>query len=673
MSKTNNVVYFSVVMLLVALVASTAFLIPTSNRSQDDYTEAIVQARIAIWKDINTGGASSGAIAIMDGGRIVYSEGFGMANRENSTPVNSNTVYNIGSISKAFCAVAVMKLADDGKIKLDDPVVKYLPEFTMADPRYQNIMVRMLLNHQSGLPGTVSANADCYQYNPNFYQEALAAFANAHLRSNPGEFAPYTNDGFTLAEMLVAKVSGQNYSEYLRQEIYQPLGLSHTGVSGDLEGKVRAEFYRLDNGQSTPAEVLSVLGAGGLSSTAVDLVRFADSFSVGGKQILSQSSIDEMTKAQPSAFAAEAMREAGINPEMSFGLGLDLVDVPYYSSRGVHVIGKGGDTSDYHSMLLSAPDQRISVAVTETGHECNAAKIAIKTLNTVLQLKGVIQKDTVPEVTPPPSTEPIPASYSAFEGYYAGRYKVSFDFQSNACVVTILGNDGSSSDLLLSYRDGNFYLGDGSELCFITVNGHNYLLIKIWENMVYMGFMEQVPAVANPQSLAIDVNGVVWLRRNVAPYEGLTGPSHVSVSGVISDLPGYVMFSGLKQVESPTYAGMPAQSVRDQTELNLINRDGEVWAQVYDALYCQSTLAAPISKGSSAVAIGADGYSQWGVLVEDSVLSFQKPAGDHVWVFSAAGGLIYDSATSSSAVYAPAGSYVEFAGYNGDVLGVTAK
>lgn len=673
MSKTNYVLYISVIVLLIAIVATTAFITPNNHSSNDDYSEAIAQARISLWKDINSGGSSSGAIAIMDGGRIVYSEGFGMANRENSTPVNSNTIYNIGSISKTFCAVAVMKLVDDGKIKLDDPVVKYLPEFRMADPRYQNITVRMLLNHQSGLPGTVAANADCYQYNPTFYQEVLAALADAHLRANPGEYAPYTNDGFTLAEMLVAKVSGQNYSEYLRQEIYQPLGLTHTSTSGDIEDRVFAQYYRLDNGQSTPHEVLSVLGAGGLSSTAVDLARFIDSLSAGGKHILAQSSIDEMTRAQPSAFATEAMHEVGINPEMSFGLGLDLVDVPYYISRGVKVIGKGGDTSDYHSMLVSAPDQRISVAVTETGHECSAAKIAIETLNSVLQQKGVIQKDAAPEVTSPVTQQQIPASYSAFEGYYAPRYKVSLDYQSSACVVTILGNDGSTSNLLLSYRDGKFYLGDGSELCFIAVNGHNFLLIKIWENMVYMGFMEQLPPVDNPQSLGTDVNGVVWLRRNVAPYEGLTGPTHVSVSSVISDLPGYVMFSGLKQVESQTYAGMPAKSVRDQTELNLVNKDGQVWAQVYDALYSPSSLATSVSKGASTVAIGADGYSQWSVLNQDSVLSFQKPAGDHVWVFSAAGSLVYDSATSSGEVYAPAGSYIEFAGNPGDALTVIAK
>jgi hypothetical protein len=226
---------------------------------------------------------------------------------------------------------------------------------------------------------------------------------------------------------------------------------------------------------------------------------------------------------------------------------------------------------------------------------------------------------------------------------------------------------------LLSYRDGNFYLGDGSELCFITVNTHNYLLIKIWDNIVYMGFAEQVPTIDNPQSLGVDVNGAVWLRRNVAPYEGLTGPAHIFVSSVISDLPGYVMFSGLKQVESSTYAGMPAKSMRDQTELNLLNKDGQIWAQVYDALYCQSSLAASVNKGSRTVTIGADGYSQWGILTQDSVLSFQMPSGDYVWVFSATGSPMYDSATSSGAVYAPAGCYVEFGGYTGDVLTVTAK
>ena len=93
-------------------------------------------------------------MAIMDQGQLVYTEGFGMADRTRSVPVDADTIFNIGSISKLFCATAVMLLVDDGLMELDNPVVEYLPEFTMADDRYRDITVRMLLDHSSGFPGS---------------------------------------------------------------------------------------------------------------------------------------------------------------------------------------------------------------------------------------------------------------------------------------------------------------------------------------------------------------------------------------------------------------------------------------------------------------------------------------------------------------------------------------
>jgi Beta-lactamase class C and other penicillin binding proteins len=233
MSKTNNAIYISIVVLLVAIVASTAFLIPQSNVNQDQngYTQIIEKARLEIWQDISTGKASSASIAVMDGGRIVYSEAFAMANRQESIPATTRTLYNMGSISKTFAATAIMLLVDDGKIDLDGNVTQYLPEFKMADSRYTDITVRMLLDHTSGLPGTGSANNVGYETNPAVYQDLLNSLSAAHLKAAPGETAPYANDGFTLAEMIVARVSGQSYIDFLSNRIFTPLNLQNTGLS----------------------------------------------------------------------------------------------------------------------------------------------------------------------------------------------------------------------------------------------------------------------------------------------------------------------------------------------------------------------------------------------------------------------------------------------------------
>jgi CubicO group peptidase (beta-lactamase class C family) len=674
-SKLRKLLLISIVLALTFSVASAAFLtFKNAPLSQDNYAEAIVQARTEIWQDINSGKASSATIAILDNGQIVYSEGFGMADRAESIPVDTKTMFNIGSVSKTFCTAAVMLLVDDGKVNLDDPVIKYLPEFTMADARYKDITVRMLLNHVSGLPGTKAANDVGYDYNPAFYKDVFTSLSQSHLKAAPGEMAPYTNDGFSLAEMLVVRVSGESYADFLSQKIFNPLSLDHTGVSvGEQSGKTIAAFYQPESGKKVPAEVLSVLGAGGLASTAEDLVRFADSFAQNGKHILSSSSIAEMTKAQPSAFALQAEKQIGINPELAYGLGLDMVGIPYYQEKGIYVIEKGGDTDDYHSMLVSAPQQRLSVAIIEAGHGSSVSTIIFDIFNTALQEKGLMQKEDAP-VSMPPTTENIPAKYASFAGYYAPNYKVSFDFEANNCVLGVLASGTVARTVSLSYYDNCFHTPDGGKYYFVSVGGQDYFVTSAYNNMAYDVMGQKLPALSNPLSLRIDINGTQWLRRNVQPFEALSyAVSHIAVSGTIDGLPGYMDFGGFKEVKSPDYAGMPSGAIRDETELNLFDKEGQVWAQVYDCLYSPASVATTLKNGTNTALISSSGYNEWFKVTEDTILSFQKQVQDRVIVFSQTGAPVYDSIMDNGAVFVAQGSFVELAGASGDVFTVTTK
>lgn len=323
----------------------------TGMRAQANYEKAIAIARDEIWQDITSGKAGSGSIAIMEGGKIIYAEGFGMADREKSIPVDPNTLFNIGSVSKAFAATAIMMLVDQGKIKLDDSAVKYLPEFILDDPRYKDITVRMLLNHTSGIPGSTFANNFGCAYNTEILQETLDNLSHSHLKYTPGAIPIYCNDGFTLVEMIIESVSGQKYIDFLSQNIFQPLSLTSSGLSvGQRPGKTAAVYYKTDTGKKEPLQVVSLLGAGGLGSTPSDLCRFADTFSGRGTQILSKTALDEITKEQPSGLAGKLR-----NPEASFGLGWDTTYVPQYQSQGIKVMSKSGGTVDYTTWLLTAP------------------------------------------------------------------------------------------------------------------------------------------------------------------------------------------------------------------------------------------------------------------------------------------------------------------------------
>ena len=656
---------------LILLLVLTTAACQGNSPGGATYKKAIEVARTEIWGNINAGKASSGSVAILDNGKIVYSEGFGMANRETSTPVDAKTLFNMGSTSKTFCTAAVMKLVDDGKVKLDSPVVQYLPEFKMADPRYKDITVRMLLNHSSGLPGTTTANDVGYQVNPSFYEQLLANLAHSHLKAAPGFAAPYSNDGFSVAEMLVARVSGQKYIDYLTGKILKPLGLSSTGVSiGARPDAGIAAFYLPDTGKKVPPEALAVLGAGGLSSTAEELVLFGDSFSTGGRKVLSKSSIEEMTKAQPSEWARASVKQTGINPEDAWGLGLDVVDVPAYQKQGIKVIGKGGDTDVYHSQLLSVPDKRISVAVIEAGQGSTPGAIAYDILDSVLEAKGLMKKAATP-VSAPLAPQTIPAQYRSFEGYY--------DMGSSLATLSVnLGNNtvtfatlGAAKPSLLIYHDGSFYTSSGSRFSLISVDGQT--VIVQFDHELGGVAAQKIPTASAPQALRVDINGSTWLRRNVRPYESISlASTHIVTSSTDPGLPGYVIMTGSKLVGSPVFAGMTSSCLRDLTELDLLDRSGQNWAQLSEMLYSPVEVAASLGNETKSVSIGKDGYNEWFKTTGDLVLKFDKPSKDRAIVYGPAGSPTYDSVVDSGEVFVPAGSFVELSGSPNDVLKVTA-
>jgi CubicO group peptidase (beta-lactamase class C family) len=636
------------------------------------YEKAIAVARSGMWQEITSSKAGSGSIAIMDGGKIVYAEGFGMADREKSIPINPDTLFNIGSVSKVFAAVAIMLLVDQGKVRLDDTVIKYLPDFTMADTGYKGITVRMLLNHTSGIPGTSVANCFYgYIYNSEIFQHTLATLSRSHLKYRPGAIRTYCNDGFTLAEMIVERVSGQKYIGFLAQNIFQPLSLEHSGLSvGQRPDEIAASYYQTDTGKKEPLQLLSVLGAGGLGSTPSDLCRFADTFSGSGTQILSEAALDEITREQPSELAGKLR-----NPEYSFGLGWDMTYRPLCQSQGIKVMSKSGGVFEYTTLLITSPSHRLSVAVTETGNSRSVFRICENVFQAVMVQKGLI-KAAGHAVSFPPEQHNIPRELKMFEGYYIGErgmlFKIAFELQK-ATVTGYHSSTGKENSIVsLFYNSGYFNDDQGIRSYFSTVSGAIYHIISTSFGMDLIN-LQKLDEVQNPQHLKIDMNGKQWLRRNVKAFEGKTlSSSHVITSGLIDDLPGYVNFLGIKVIQSPEYAGMPGV-VRDQVDLTLIDNNGQTWARNPEMVYSPSSIAKELGSGDNSATLGNSGYNEWLIAGQDAILTITIPDGGRVIVFSPAGSNIYDSAIDSGSVFIKQGSYVEMAGQPGNIFKVTAQ
>ena len=193
--------------LLVAGVSLTALALASGAGAQvsprPEYRNAVTSARETSWKAINSGQGSGISVAIMERGEFVYSEGLGVAERGQSRAVDRSTRFNIGSVSKMFAAVAIMLLVDEGKVELDVPVVRYIPDFTMKDARHRDITVRMLLNHSSGLPGSTAFFG--FEPDASMHRLLLETLKDSRLKHDPGAMSIYCNDGFTLAEIVVRR------------------------------------------------------------------------------------------------------------------------------------------------------------------------------------------------------------------------------------------------------------------------------------------------------------------------------------------------------------------------------------------------------------------------------------------------------------------------------------
>ena len=231
---------------VLASTLALTMVLPTGGLASSSGKTPIVVSQEVASKELEKIAAESAALltnsyettsvqyALIDNGKLILSGQTGKNDIEGKQPLTKDTLYGIGSTSKVYTAAAVMKLVDEGKIDLDVPVVRYIPEFKMKDKRYKRITPRMLLNHSSGIQGTTYNNSSLFKDNDTYNHDILLReLANQRLKADPGAFSVYCNDGFTLAEILVERVSGMSFTEFLHQKFTKPLKLEHTQTPQD--------------------------------------------------------------------------------------------------------------------------------------------------------------------------------------------------------------------------------------------------------------------------------------------------------------------------------------------------------------------------------------------------------------------------------------------------------
>lgn len=654
------------------LLLSTGELQAADTSARPDYKNTISVARETIWKAITSGKGSGATIAVMDQGEIVYSEGIGTADRSQNRPVDQNTRFNIGSTSKMFAAVAILLLVDEGKVSLDESVTKYIPEFTMKDERYKKITVRMLFNHSSGLPGS----SFFFTYKPaaNTHTLLLDTLKDARLKHDPGARSIYCNDGFTLAEIIVERVSGKKFIPFLTERVFQPLGMKNTSASvGEINEPNVAEFYNAKTGKKQLREVVSVYGAGGLSSTAEDLCRFGDSFSSKGKRILSDASIREILKAQPTGFSDKLK-----GPQLLGQFGWEYSDLPGYRERGIQVLGKGGNTGSYSANLQIIPQERIAIGFALSGNI--PGEILTRPILDALMKDRKLMADTPKAAKIPADPEPIPKEMLKYAGYYANNaavVKIAFDKKKNILIISPLTAEKADSappapPLTFIYSNGYFHSDTDDPQCYFTiVDGTVFLAShKKPPYELDMVLYQKLGAIKKPIRLKENMNGKIWLLRNASPY--MLGAITPDDSSTFKALPGYVELAGIKRIERNDFASSAATEFRDQTDLLLFSRNGITWVKAGIFLLSTPDGIPKVKSGETVVRIGAEGYNEWLKVEKGALLTFRKPENGRI-IVSNPETVLFDSTIDSGEIYAPAGSYIFCAGAAGEVFTVHAK
>ena len=382
---------------------------------------------------------------------------------------------NIGSVSKMFTVTSIMILKEQGKVDLDAPVTDYISDFSMADERYKDITVRMLMDHSSGLMGSVYHNSlRIDDVSTDYHDAFLEALRSERLKADPGSFNCYCNDGFTLLEILVERVSGMTFTDFVEQYICEPLGMDSTGTVwniSDLDKQIA--YYAKDDIRMMPETVLCI-GAGGIMSTAEDLCTFGYSFCYGNGTILSDDSKREMATNRKASEYCE-----------DYGLGWDRVTDEDHENAGVTVLTKGGDTAFQHSSLAVAPDHDISVAVLSSGGNSGVdLDIAYDLMDIALEEKGI--EIAHPEKEMPATVDKVPEEYLAYEGNYTDVEeiaKITFPDGRYMQIETLTSSDPAVRQYMYTI-DGNFVAMTGdidsgnaiiekpvSTVDFITIDG----------------------------------------------------------------------------------------------------------------------------------------------------------------------------------------------------------
>ncbi len=432
-----------------SLAISIALAVPIGAAAQQmtaaDSVARAVDRVFTAFRDTEGPGC---AVGVGRNGKVVYERGYGMANLETGTPIRPSSIFHVASVSKQFTAAAIMLLARDSKLSVDDDIRKYVPEV----PSYgHTITIRHLMNHTSGLRD----QWDLLAFARGRFEEERITEADVldivtrqkALNFTPGAEWVYSNTGYTLMGTIVKRVSGQSLRDFADARIFKPLGMTNTHFHDDYHMLVpgRTSAYALrGSGWRVSIPNFDTYGATSLYTTVGDMLTW-------------QANLDAPIVGDRAMFDLMETRALLTNGDTTaYGYGLATA-----SYRGVRIIEHGGADAGYRSYVGRVPQHGLAVTIA-----CNAA-----TANTTALARGVMDVylagTLVPVAQDPPATTiaAAPDALASRSGVYIQPTTLQVMELSVKDGRLIVGRDNGLP--LTPVGDGRFRVsGQSAELVF---------------------------------------------------------------------------------------------------------------------------------------------------------------------------------------------------------------
>ena len=416
------------------------------------------------------------SIALVDGSDIVWQKGYGFSDPKAKTPITADTVFRVGSVSKLFTDIAVMRLVEQGKLDLDAPVTKYLPDFKPRNSFDKPVTLRELMSHRAGLVREPPIGNYFDSNNPTL-AETVKSLNQTALVYAPETHTKYSNAGIATVGYVLEKTQNQLFADYLESALLEPLGMNSSSFKPTAEiakNLAKAHMWTVFGKTfDAPRFELGIAPAGSMYTTTGDLASFASALFAADNNapnaILKKDTLEKMWKPQ---FAAPDQKSG-------FGLGFFISDL-----NGHRQIGHGGAIYGFSTQLSVLPDDKLGVVVITTKDFSNGvtkriAEAALKAMLAERENKTISQ----PEVTSLVDSD--------FARKIAGRYAngdKAFDLIERTDGLTILNTDGGfearlrtlGKDLVI---DDKFAFGTriipATDDNSITVSGETFKRVSI--------------------------------------------------------------------------------------------------------------------------------------------------------------------------------------------------